>query len=86
MACYKLEVKRSARKVLLSLPKAAVQAISQAIDGLAENPYPPGCKKLGGAEHTYRLRSGDYRIVYTVDNAVLIIEVVKIGHRKKIYR
>jgi len=49
MACYKLEVKKSARKSLLSLPRSVVQAISQAIDSLADNPYPPGCKKLSGS-------------------------------------
>lgn len=86
MACYRLEVKKSARKALLALPKTAVQAISRTIDEFAENPYLPGCKKLSGADHTYRVRSGDYRVVYTVDNDILIIEVVKIGHRKDIYR
>ena len=63
-----------------------MQAISQTIDGLADNPYPPGCKKLSGADHTHRVRSGGDRIVYTVDNDILIIAVVKIGHRKDIYR
>lgn len=86
MACYRLEVKKSARKSLLALSRAVVQAISQIIDSLADNPYPPGCKKLSGTDHTYRVRSGDYRIVYTVDNDILIVEVVKIGHRKDIYR
>ena len=86
MACYRLEVKKSARKSLLALPRAVVQAISQIIDSLADNPYPAGCKKLSGTDHTYRIRSDDYRIVYTVDNDILIIEVVKIGHHKDIYR
>lgn len=86
MGCYRLEVKKSARKSLLALPRAVVQAISQIIDSLADNPYPADCKKLSGTDHTYRVRSGDYRVIYTVDNDILIIEVVKIGHRKDIYR
>lgn len=52
MACYRLEVKKSARKSLLALPRAVVQAISQIIDSLADNPYPAGCKKLSGTDHS----------------------------------
>lgn len=86
MANYQIEVKKTARRSLLELPAKAITAISRQIDLLAENPYPDGCKKLSGSDHTYRIRVGDYRIVYTVDNGLLIIEVIKVGHRKDIYR
>ncbi|GAB4262777.1 MAG: type II toxin-antitoxin system RelE/ParE family toxin [Methylomicrobium sp.] len=86
MACYRIEVKQSARKALLSLPNEAIAAISRAIDQLSESPHPKGSKKLVGSEHTYRIRVGNYRIVYTVFNAILTIEIIKIGHRKDIYR
>jgi mRNA interferase RelE/StbE len=86
MTCYSIEFKKSAKKSLLGLPKPVVQAISQLIDSLSENPYPDGCKKLFGFEHTYRVRTGDYRVVYSVFNDRLIIQILKVGHRKDIYR
>jgi mRNA interferase RelE/StbE len=54
--------------------------------GLAENPYPPGCKKLAGDEGFWRIRVGDYRVVYTVIQSKLVVLVVKIGHRREVYR
>ncbi|MDD5268104.1 MAG: type II toxin-antitoxin system RelE/ParE family toxin [Methylococcales bacterium] len=86
MTCYSVDFKKSAKKSLLSLPKPVIQNISRLIDALSENPYPAGHKKLSGSEHTYRIRCGDYRVVYSVFNTQLIIQILKIGHRKDIYR
>ena len=86
MACYSIEVKKSVQKTLLEFPAQIVQNITIIIDSLMENPRPHGSKKLTGSDSTYRIRSGDYRIIYTIFNAKLIIEVIKIGHRKDVYR
>ncbi|MFI3198115.1 MAG: type II toxin-antitoxin system RelE/ParE family toxin [Methylococcaceae bacterium] len=86
MACYSVAVKKSAQKTLLGLPAPIVQNITRIIDSLIENPKPNGSKKLTGSDNAYRIRSGDYRIIYTVFNTELIVEVIKIGHRKDVYR
>ena len=86
MACYSVEVKKSAQKTLLELPAEVVQNITKIIDSLVENPKPNGSKKLTGSDSTYRIRSGDYRMIYSVFNTKLIVEVIKIGHRKDVYR
>lgn len=86
MACYNVEVKKSARKALLALPSNTVQNLTRLIDSLSENPYPSGCKKLKGSVNSYRVRHGDYRVIYSVFDNRLIVQVVKIGHRKDIYR
>lgn len=86
MTCYSIEFKKSAKKALLNLPKPVIQSISRLIDSLSETPYPDGCKKLSGMANTYRVREGDYRVIYSVFNTQLIVQIVKIGHRKDIYR
>ncbi len=86
MACYKIELKTSAKKSLANLPKSVIKKLTELIGKLADNPYPSGHKKLVGSEHTYRIRSGDYRIVYSVYDAVLIVHIIKIGHRKDVYK
>ena len=64
----------------------SVAAIAAAIDKLAMQPRPPGCKKLkGSADSLWRVRVGDYRVIYKVDDPILIVEVRKIGHRREIY-
>ena len=85
MASYKIEWKHSAVKELKKLPKDAVGRILKAVEQLPANPYPPGVRKLIGSEHSYRLREGSYRIIYTVSSAALIIEIVRVGHRKDVY-
>lgn len=85
MASYKVEWKRSAVKELRDLPKSAVERILKAVEQLSANPYPVGVRKLVGSEHTYRLREGDYRVIYTVTSSSLIIEVIRVGHRKDVY-
>ena len=86
MASYKIEWKQSARKELKKLQKKTISRILQTIETLPDNPHPPGSRKLHGAEHTYRLRTGDYRIIYSVYSDILTIEIVRIGHRREIYK
>ncbi|NOT83240.1 MAG: type II toxin-antitoxin system RelE/ParE family toxin [Methylococcaceae bacterium] len=83
---YSIELKKSAKKSLSILPKHSALAIQILIDGLSENPYPHGYKKLVGSEHTYRIRSGNYRVIYSIFDKQLIVQIVKIGHRKEIYK
>jgi len=86
MACYRIVWKQSARKELRKIPKATIARIVALVDDLAENPVPPGVKKLAGTSHTYRIRTGNYRVVYNIDNHVLVVEIVRVGHRKEVYR
>lgn len=86
MGSYSVEWKRSAVKELRDLPRVAVSRIVDAVEELASEPHPPGSRKLGGADHTYRIRIGDYRIVYSVWASQLLIEIVRVGHRKDVYR
>jgi mRNA interferase RelE/StbE len=85
MASYTIEWKRSAVKELRALPGDAVNRVLQAVEQLAANPYPAGVRKLVGAERIYRIREGNYRIIYTVTAAALLIEVIRVGHRKDVY-
>ena len=85
MASYELVFKKSVAKDLREFPKADVRRILQRIRSLADEPRPPGCEKLSGQER-YRLRQGVYRIVYEIDGRVLIVLVVKVAHRKDVYR
>ena len=85
MAVYKIYFKRSAVKDLDAIPKKDLQRIIDRIDLLKQNPRPPGCEKLSGQER-YRLRQGNYRIVYSIHDDVLTVWVVKIGHRRDVYR
>ena len=63
-----------------------IPKILEAVAELAQNPYPIGGKKLRGTKHTYRIRVGDYRVVYSILSNVLIIDIIKVGHRRDIYR
>jgi mRNA interferase RelE/StbE len=83
---YQVQVVPAAVKQLAKLPRRDQLRIRDAIDGLAQNPRPPGAKKLIGADQLWRVRSGDYRIVYEIQDARLIVLVVHIGHRRDDYR
>jgi mRNA interferase RelE/StbE len=85
MAAYKLFFKKSVKKDFATIPKRDVKRILNRIATLAEDPRPPGCEKLTGQER-YRLRQGQYRIVYSIQDDELTVWVVKVGHRKHIYR
>ena len=67
-------------------PREAVLRILQAVEQLATEPYPHEVRKLVGSEHTYRIRVGDYRVVYNVVSSTLIIQIIRVGHRKDIYQ
>lgn len=85
MAVYKLFFKKSVRKDFESIPKKELGRILRRIESLSEDPRPKGCEKLTG-QGRYRLRQGRYRIVYSIQDDELTVWVVKVGHRKHIYR
>jgi mRNA interferase RelE/StbE len=85
MAVYNIFFKESVRKDLDSIPKNDLQRIMERIGTLAENPRPVGSEKLSGQEK-YRIRQGDYRIIYSIQDTQLTVWVVKVGHRREIYR
>ena len=86
MASYKVEISKNVRKKdLPSLPKFDVVKIVKRIESLAENPFPEGAVRLKGREE-WRIRQGDYRILYVVEQDVVTVFVVKVGHRREIYR
>ena len=85
MAAYKIFFKKSVEKDFNVIPKNDLGKILERIETLAENPRPPGCEKLTG-QQKYRLRQGRYRILYSIQDDELTVWVVKVGHRKDIYR
>lgn len=85
MACYKIVWKSSAKKELKRLDKTVIPRILQAVESLSANPYPSGCRKIVGSQLTYRIRVGDYRVIYHIESSVLIIEIIRVGHRQSIY-
>jgi mRNA interferase RelE/StbE len=85
MAAYNIFFKRSVEKDFESIPRKDLKKILDRIQLLAEDPRPAGCEKLTGRER-YRVRQGRYRIVYSIQDNELTIWVVKVGHRKDVYR
>jgi len=85
VAKYKLQIKPSAAKELKKLPKTDLQTVIKKIQSLSSDPRPVGCEKLSG-EEKYRIRQGNYRVVYSIEDDKLIIFIVKIGHRRDIYK
>ena len=85
MASYSVLIKPSAAKELERLPDKLRRQVAKRIQALADNPRPVGVEKLTG-EELYRLRQGDHRIVYSIEDAVLIVRVVRIGNRRDVYR
>ncbi len=83
---YEVEFSRGAKKQFRKLPIDVQQRIQTKINELAIEPRPNGVKKLQGDDNSYRVRVGDYRVVYEVDDNVLIITVIKVGHRSDIYK
>lgn len=81
---YSIYLKKSAIKALEKIDEPYYSNIKEAIYNLSSNPRPSGCKKLKGRDG-YRIRVGNYRIIYDIFDSTLIIEVVNIGHRKNIY-
>ena len=85
MASYRLLVKPSAVKEIEILPKQDRPRIVAKISSLARDPRPPGCEKLSVRDQ-YRLRQGDYRILYEIQDVDLVVAAVKVGHRREVYR
>ena len=85
MARYSLEIKQSAQKELNALDDALFTRIDRKILVLADNPRPAGCKKLRGYKDQWRLRAGDWRVVYIVDDAAKLVTITRIAHRREVY-
>ncbi|MCB0495419.1 MAG: type II toxin-antitoxin system RelE/ParE family toxin [Cyclobacteriaceae bacterium] len=85
MKQYKVVVSKSAAKELSKLPKTANNKIIKSIIGLADNPRPGGAIKLKGRSENWRIRIGNYRVVYAIDDEIHIVDVRRVGHRKDIY-
>jgi mRNA interferase RelE/StbE len=85
MERYKITVKKSAAKELEDVPKKDLGRIINRIGSLAKNPRPKGSLRLS-ARNLYRIRQGDYRIVYCIDDGNRTVDIIKIGHRREIYR
>lgn len=81
---YSIAIKNSAIKSLAKIPEPYFSALKTAIYALAEDPRPVGCKKLKGRD-SYRIRVSDYRVIYEIEDKVLSIEVIAVGHRRDIY-
>ena len=87
MAKYKLLIKPSAAKEIEAVDqKKDRQCIVAGIRLLADDPRPPGCEKLAGEDDRYRIRVGRYRVIYSVGDEELVVVVVRVGHRKDVYR
>jgi mRNA interferase RelE/StbE len=82
----RVEFTSSAQREYLRLPKPDRQRVGQRIELLANNPRPAGCTKLAGAKNLWRIRCGDYRVIYAIEDAALIVAVAKVGHRRDVYR
>ena len=83
---YTITVAPAAERQLKALPKPTQTQIVRRIDKLANDPLPHGIEKIAGEDDRYRLRSGNYRILYTINDQEVIVVVVKIGDRKEVYR
>ena len=83
---YRIEFSLGAEHQFKKFPKEVQIRLKHRIDILAENPFPRGVKKLSAEENLYRLRIGDYRIIYQVQGRALLILILKLGHRKNVYR
>jgi mRNA interferase RelE/StbE len=86
MADYAITFARSARRELEALDAPIVRRVVSRIDGLAKEPRPSGSRKLHGEQNLWRIRIGDYRVIYSVDDRQQIVDIVRIRHRREAYR
>ena len=86
MSRYTVEIARRAFKSIAGLPRKEQQRVRAAIDLLTDEPRPPGCVALAGEDSVYRVRVGNYRILYEVIDTRLVIQVVRVAHRRDVYR
>lgn len=82
---YTIIIKPAAERQIRRCGPEVQRRLKPAIDALSADPRPPGCKKLAREEDLYRVRVGDYRIIYAVQDRILVVEVVKVGHRSWVY-
>ena len=85
-AAYTIDIRPRARRSLRQLDPPVRKAVAQIIDGLATDPRPPGYRSLTGRRPYLRVRSGDYRVIYAVDDHARIVTIAAVGHRREIYR
>jgi mRNA interferase RelE/StbE len=83
---YELRFARAARRELEALDTAMVQRLFSAIERLAQDPRPRGCRKIQGADNLWRIRVGDYRVLYTIDDQARLLDILAIRHRSDAYR
>lgn len=86
MVCYKLIWKKQAVKELRNLEKSIIKKLIVLTEHLCENPRPKGCRKMKGQKNFYRIRHKNYRVIYKIEDKRLIIEIIRIGHRRSIYK
>ena len=82
---YAVQLKPSARKELESLPDSVLARVVRKVESLASDPRPAGCKKLKGYKDQWRIRIGDWRVVYIVDDTTKLVSVTRIAHRREVY-
>lgn len=83
---YEIEIQHHAAKQIIRLPRHEQRRVQKKIDELALDPRPAGCAKLSGTRNGYRIRTGDYRIVYTIDDGIRVVAVQRVAHRREVYR
>ena len=83
---YTIQFKPLALRQFEKLPPDLQKRITPKIESLRDDPFPPGCKKMAGIPDAWRIRAGDYRIVYQVQHKILLVLVLTVGHRKDVYR
>ena len=86
MASYSLHWRKSTRKDLRTIPRKDVRRIVSAVSALVDNQRPDGATKLKGSDCAYRIRIGDYRVIYEIYDEKLVVEVVRVGNRRDVYR
>jgi mRNA interferase RelE/StbE len=83
---YRVVILRRAQKELEAIPSPSFEKVEARLLSLRDDPRPPGCKKMKDREGAWRIRSGDYRIIYDIDDSTTTVTVFRVGHRKEIYQ
>ena len=83
---YRVLLERAAEKDLSRLSSEMHDRVIAAIQALANNPRPPGCRKLTGSKHDWRIRVGDYRVIYEIADTIRVVRVNRVRHRREVYR
>jgi len=86
MARHRVEISRTAERQLRRLPRDDQRRVARVMVALGDDPHPPGSRKLSGYDDVFRVRVGRYRIIYSVEGRRLVVIILKLGHRKDVYR